>query len=277
MTPPTTTVLRYPGGKRRMLAFLRNHLLHAAQIAGSYVEPFLGGGAVFFSIQPQRAVLSDINSELIDIYRGIRLAPRKVWKLYCEFGNTKEDYFRVRDIVAGTNVIERAARMLYLNRTCFKGMWRHNRKGDFNVGYGGEARRWVFGEAELLAVAKVLRNKVITCSDYQTIIERCSSDDFVFLDPPYRPGAKEYDNAHYCGRKFSLDDHERLAATLHSARNRNVRWALTTSSHSEVVRLFNGCYITYIPRGTGRMPGISTSDSGEVLITSYHSQDSKRI
>ena len=277
MLHKANSVLRYPGGKGRMLVFLRNHLPRAADIAGSYVEPFLGGGAVFFFVQPSRALLSDRNPELIDIYRGLRYAPRRVWKLYCSFGSTKESYFYVRDNVTGTNLAERAARMLYLNRTCFKGMWRHNNKGDFNVGYGGETRRWVISEAELIVVSQVLKQKTIVCADFEKIIDNCQVNDFLFLDPPYRPGEKEHINSHYNWQRFTFEDHQRLANVLSRASHRNIRWALTTSSHCEIIQLFKGNYAIDVPRGTGRMPGISITNSGEVLITSYRTEGYKRL
>ncbi|MFZ4660248.1 MAG: DNA adenine methylase [Caldilineaceae bacterium] len=277
MLSKTSSVLRYPGGKRRMLVFLRDHLPAASTIAGSYVEPFLGGGAIFFFVQPSRAILSDVNSELIDIYKGIRFAPRKVWKLYCDFGNTKEDYFHVRDNATCKNLPERAARMLYLNRTCFKGMWRHNNKGGFNVGYGGEERRWVISEAELLSVSQLLRHKTIVCTDFEKIINNCRINDFLFLDPPYRPGEKEHTNSHYNWQRFTYNDHQRLANALHQAKQSHIRWALTTSSHCEITRLFRGNYAIDVPRGTGRMPGISTANSGEVLITNYQTEGCKKL
>src|SRR5262245_54677447 len=127
MSQTINSFLRYPGGKRKMLVFLKDHLPSHNNIMGSYIEPFVGGGAVFFHIQPRKALLSDVNPDLIDIYRGIRRDHKQVWEIYCEIGCTKHDYQRVRDHVAGETVVQRAARMLYLNRTCFKGMWRHNR------------------------------------------------------------------------------------------------------------------------------------------------------
>jgi len=173
--------LRYPGGKRRLLAFLKDHLPFPEKIKGYYIEPFVGSGAVFFYLEPKKALLSDANPELIDIYRGIRYSPRKVWKTYEKFGSTKEDYKHVRDQIKEENVIGRAARMLFLNRTCFKGMWRQNREGKFNVGYGGQSRRWVISETDLLVVCRRLRKARVTCSDFEQIIDNTNKDDFLFL------------------------------------------------------------------------------------------------
>ncbi len=269
----TARFIRYPGGKRRLLNFLIPFIPTTNQIIGKYVEPFVGGGALFFYLNPSQAFLSDLNSELIDIYRGVRYAPRAVWKVYCSFGDDKNSYHKIRDESVANSLIERAARMLYLNRTCFKGMWRHNMNGDFNVGYGGQERRWVITEETLLLTSKVLKSANLKCTDFETVIDNCEAGDFLFLDPPYRPGDKEQIHAHYAGQQFSFADHQRLASVLAKAKKRKIHWALTTSNHSEITNLFKGNNIVSIPKGTGRKPGILTNNSGEVFITTYKNRE----
>jgi len=269
--------LRYPGGKRRLLVFLKDHLPSPESIKGRYIEPFVGSGAVFFYLGPQKALLSDANPQLIDIYRGIRYSPKRVWKAYKKFGSTKKDYNQVRDHKRENSVIGRAARMLFLNRTCFKGMWRHNREGKFNVGYGGQSRRWVISEEDLLSISKSLRTAKIDCGDFETIIEDAKKDDFLFLDPPYKPNEQEYTNSHYIWQQFRFEDHQRLAKALKRAKRRGVRWAMTTSGHPKILELFSGFYTVKIPKGTGSLPGIMTNNSGEVLISSYKTEGSTKL
>lgn len=264
--------LRYPGSKRRMLAFLGHYLPSADAILGRHVEPFVGGGAVFLYMQPHLALLSDINSELIDVYRGIRHDPNAVWKEYCEFGSTKADYWHVRRMPPPNLMTERAARTLYLNRTCFKGMWRHNREGRFNVGYGGQSRRWVIGCSTLVEISRHLRRAQIRCLDFETVVDESESGDFLFLDPPYRPGERELVNDHYSYRQFKFDDHRRLAAALKRAERRGVSWLMTTSSHPDIVLLFKNKFIVPFPRGTGHLPGKLVKDSGEILVMSFNLQ-----
>jgi DNA adenine methylase len=269
--------LRYPGGKRRLLVFLKDHLPSPETIKGRYIEPFVGSGAVFFFLEPQKALLSDANPELIDIYRGIRYSPKRVWKAYERFGSTKKDYNQVRDDKKDESLIGRAARMLFLNRTCFKGMWRHNREGKFNVGYGGQSRRWVISEEDLVSVSKRLRKARVDCGDFEKIIEDANKDDFLFLDPPYKPSEQEYTNSHYMWQQFRFEDHQRLARVLKRAKRRGVKWAMTTSSHPKVLALFCGSYVVKIPKGTGNLPGIMTKNSGEVLISSYKTEGSTKL
>ncbi len=264
--------LRYPGGKTRILDFLRHHVPDASGIRGRYVEPFVGGGALFFSLCPPQSLLSDINADLIDLYSGIKAAPREVWHRYAEFGSTKTAYDEVRGSLPPPTIIDRAARILFLNRTCFKGMWRQNKQGEFNVGYGGQDRRWVITLDLLRHASRALRTATLRCCDFEIVLDECGADDFIFADPPYRPGARDPANDHYVGRKFSYDDHRRLASALFRAHSRGASWAMTTSAHPEIVALFGDSLVTPIPRGTGRRPGTTVSEPGEVLITSYRVQ-----
>jgi len=261
--------LRYPGGKRRFLAHLSGYIPSRDQILGCYVEPFVGGGAVFFYLKPKRALISDINVELIDLYKAIRSNPQAVWEAYRSLPEGKEAYNWIRKLRhKDLDSVSGGARLLYLNRTCFKGMWRHNGKGQFNIGYGGAARRWVITWQDLNFVAELLQSASIVCIDFETIIDDCKASDFIFVDPPYRPHAKEQSNAHYTGQQFTFADQQRLASTLHHASVRGVPWTMTNSSHPDILDLYHDCDILPMPRGTGRTPGVLSEKSGEAIITS---------
>jgi DNA adenine methylase len=262
--------IRYPGGKQRMVNCIIPYLPRKVSIRGRFVEPFLGGGAVFFLIEPERALLADLNEELIILYRGIKLFPKKVWKIFRSFPPTKEAYYQIRDAESDrTDIAFMAARTLYLNRTCFKGMWRHNSNGQFNVGYGGQARRWVIGEDSLVEVSKRLCTADLIWSDFQAIIDVCETGDFIFADPPYCPGERELIQSHYVYNKFSFVEHRRLADTLLKATRRGVRWALTISSHPDILQLYKGNRVVPFSKGTGKSPGILTKNPGEVIICNY--------
>lgn len=270
MSIEKVSLLRYPGGKQRLLNYLIGYFPSRESIRGRFVEPFVGSGAVFFALNPKWAILSDINSELIDLYRGIRRYPIKIWKIFRNFPSTKRAYYIIRNSpIDRLSLAHRAARTLFINRTCFKGMWRHNPYGQFNVGYGGQDRRWVITKETLILVSKKLWRVFLQCSDFEKIIDACEKDDFIFVDPPYRPGEREMNHDHYRYGKFIFDEHKRLAATLKRASARRVRWAMTTSAHLDIVNLFRGYHITSIPKGTGRKIGELTKDSGEVLIRNY--------
>jgi DNA adenine methylase len=261
--------IRYPGGKQRQLSCLMPYLPNRDSIKGLFVEPFVGGGAVFFAASPQKALLADINPTLIDLYRGIRLHPLEVWKLFKKFPSTKKGYYKIRDFGEESSLAYRAARILFLNRTCFKGMWRENSFGQFNVGYGGQDRRWVVNRRVLLTVSKFLKRAKLRINDFEETINSCREDDFLFLDPPYRPGAKELTHNHYVYSKFTFEDYKRLSKVLKKASKRKVKWAMTTSSHKDIVALFKNERIIPFIKGTGKKPGELTKKSKEVLICNY--------
>lgn len=266
--PGISNFLRYPGSKRRMLQFLLSHLPGPSGIKGNFVEPFVGGGAVYFALSPDRAELGDTNMELIELYHGIALSPDRVWRLYRSYPTTKRGFSAIRRLdPGGLTILQKAARSLFLNRTCFKGMWRHNLKGQFNVGYGGQDRRWSISRTDLVAISELLRQARVECCDFEVMVDRSDRKDFVFLDPPYRPGAKEQIHAHYGSQQFRFADHVRLANTLRRADRRGVPWALTVSDHPDILALYKRYPKQPLPSGTGRSIGVMSRSGGEVLIS----------
>jgi len=211
--------------------------------------------------------LSDKNQELIDLYRGIRDSPNEVWEIYQRLPNTKRDYYDIRAwCPEDLDISTKAARTLYLNRTCFKGMWRHNANGEFNVGYGGQDRRWVISESNLKEVSERLNRADLQCGDFDTVIKKCKKDDLLFLDPPYRPGEREELNAHYGYGQFMFNDQKRLAKSLIAASRRGVKWVMTNSNHPDIVDLYHVFFQYPLEKGTGRSIGEITGNTGEVVI-----------
>ena len=262
--------LRYPGGKQRQLPAFARFLPAASEIEGTYIEPFLGGGAIFFSMSPKEAILSDINLELMDLYRAIRDDPKSVWVVYSDLPVTKEFYYAVRAWkTESLDLLTRAARTLYLNRTCFKGMWRHNANGQFNVGYGGPDRKQVISRSLLENASVRLQNAELLCCDFRQAIELSRAGDFIFLDPPYRPGQRDLGHAHYQSGTFSFADQVDLSAVLNDASIKGVRWVMTNSSHPDVLSLYEKNHTTKMLLGTGRKIGEVTSNSGETLIRNF--------
>jgi DNA adenine methylase len=262
--------LRYPGGKQRILDFLLRYLPNRSAITGRFVEPFVGGGAIFFALNPRTALLADANRELIDLYRGIRLYPTKVWETYRRFPSSKSGYYDVRGLKPEDLSLKRkAARLLYLNRTCFKGMWRHNARGQFNVGYGGQDRRWAVGKNCLNTISRRLKRARLWCCDFEQTINQCKPGDYLFLDPPYRPGEKGMPVHHYELSCFDYADHERLAKALRRITKRGIQWAMTTTSHPEILSFFPKLNVIALPQGTGGKPGLLAKNTGEVLIRNH--------
>jgi DNA adenine methylase len=263
--------LRYPGGKTKLLYFLADFLPKSTEIEGRYLEPFVGGGSIFLYIQPERAVISDLNKELIDLYKGIKYYPHKVWETFKNFAGGKEAYYTIRDGDYLTkHLYYRAARTLYLNRTCFKGMWRHNPKGNFNVGYGGEERRWAITYENILKLSKILKKTSILHSDFEQILDQIKSGDYIFLDPPYKPGEKQMFEAHYVNGRFSFTDQVRLSNKLKEiSQKKNFSWMMTNSSHPDICNLYEHFNIKRMPKGVSGIIGVHTEESHEVVISNY--------
>ncbi len=263
--------LRYPGGKGKQLTFLEDYLPDSKDIKGTYIEPFVGGGSVFLFLKPEKAIISDLNDELITLYKGIKLYPHKVWEVFKSFPIGKNSYYLIRNSeISKRPIYYKAARTLYLNRTCFKGMWRHNPQGNFNVGYGGEERRWVITHQSIIELSNVFQKAQIMQSDFEEVIMNASNDDFLFIDPPYKPGERDLNEKHYSNGKFLFEEQIRLSESLKNLlKSRNIKWAMTNSSHKDILNLYAGFKIKKIPIGTSNMPGIFTKNSNEVLITNY--------
>lgn len=263
-------LLRYPGGKQRKLHWIMEHLPSRQNISGYFIEPFVGSAAVFFRLNPKKAILADINPELVILYRGLRRHPVKVWEIFRSLPSTKSAYYRIRNATSWpSDLASQSARTLYINRTCFKGMWRHNSDGKFNIGYGGQDRRWVISKETVLEVSRRLKRAFLRKSDFDEIIEMSNYDDFIFLDPPYRPGNRELLHDHYVYSRFTYADHERLGRALKKASSRGVQWAMTISSHPEILQQYKHNTVIPLPKRSRKRRGIVNSDSGEVLILNY--------
>ena len=185
-------VLKWAGGKTQLLDEL---LSRAPKTYGKYIESFFGGGALFFALKPQNAVIADSNPELINMYRQIANNVDEVIDRLKKYHNTQEEFYAVRQQNWMTlSPAEAAARMIYLNRTCFNGLYRVNRQGQFNVPYGKYKNPKICDEENLRQVSKALQGVEILCGDYLLVLEHyASAGDFIFLDPPYLPISENAD------------------------------------------------------------------------------------
>lgn len=228
--------LKWAGGKRWLISNF--HSIFPRKYK-RYVEPFLGSGAVFFSLNPAQAILADINSELIDTFQALKTDWEGVYKLLKKHHNnhTKEYYYKIR-ASKPLALCSRAARFIYLNRTCWNGLYRVNLKGQFNVPIGTKTN--VIMETDRFnEVSERLQNSVLHKSDFETIINNTVYGDFLFVDPPYT--VKHSDNGFikYNERLFSWDDQVRLSRCLIEAQKRGVQIVLTNASHDSIYNLYS--------------------------------------
>lgn len=230
-----TPFLKWPGGKRWFVAN-QSHLLPST--FKRYIEPFLGGGSVFFHLKPRRAILSDVNSELIATYEAVRDAwPALNQRLDSHQSNHDEEhYYAVRQSRPRLEVTK-AARLIYLNRTCFNGIYRVNLHGEFNVPKGTKDSV-VLETDDFEGAAKLLKNADLRVSDFETVIDEASADDLVFADPPYTVRHNVNGFVKYNEQLFSWHDQERLADALARARDRGVKIVLTNANHQSIRKLY---------------------------------------
>ncbi len=231
-------VLKWAGGKQQMVDLL---LAHVPPRYNTYIEPFFGGGALFFALRPQRAIIADSNPELINLYRVVATDVEALIVALAAMATDEELFYQVRRLdVAALDPIAQAARTIYLNRTCFNGLYRVNRKGQFNTPYGHYANPTVCDPINLRAASAALRTADIIQGDYTDVLRaQAQPDDLVFLDPPYLPISAYSDFKRYTKEQFYEDDHRELAAEVRRLHEMGCHVLLTNSNHPLVHELYS--------------------------------------
>ena len=182
----------------------------------TYVEPFFGGGAVFFHIEPERAVVSDVHEELVDFYRAMKDGKGEdIHTFLNENPNTDEAYYKVRDQFKVVTPLDNAKRFFYLRKTCFRGMLRYNKSGKFNIPYG-RYKTFNYEELKDEKYMNVFKGTEIHKKGFEEIFDMCNDPkDFIFLDPPYD---SEFTDYGYCS--FGKDEHHKLAECFKKSKAR---------------------------------------------------------
>lgn len=227
---PIKPLLKWAGGKTQLL----NEII--PKIPGQYgrfIEPFLGGGALFFAVRPERGIIADSNPELINFYRSVAVDVNGVIEALLRYKNTEEVFYAVRAMdTAGLSSIEAAARTIFLNRTCFNGLYRVNKAGRFNVPFGRYKKPKILDEGALKSASDLLRRTTILCADYKTVLnEYAQPGDFIFLDPPYLPVSEYSDFKRYTKEQFYEEDHVELAREVMRLHELGCHVILTNSNH----------------------------------------------
>ncbi len=227
--------LRWAGGKRWLVDQI--FPLIAKCSYNNYHEPFLGGGAVYFGINPMNnAFLSDINADLINAYIQVRDNPQQVINTMMQYENTEENYYKIRSQKTDC-LIQKAANFIFLNQTSFNGLYRVNKKGEYNVPYGNR-RKWHFSQETICAASKRLKNSTINCFDFEKSAYYIHENDFVFLDPPYAVPKNEGGFLKYNSILFSIDDQERLRRFVDIIEEKHAFYIMTNAAHPRIAEIF---------------------------------------
>ena len=259
-------ILKWAGGKTQML----NDLLPKVPSSyGRYIEPFFGGGAMFFALQPENAIIADSNPELINMYRQVASNVDEVIQYLKKYENTSEMFYAVRE-QEWTQLpkAEAAARTIFLNRTCFNGLYRVNKQGKFNVPYGKYANPKICDEDGLKAASEALKKAEILCGDYLLVLDHYAQPgDFVFLDPPYLPISEYADFKRYTKEQFYEEDHVELAKIIMRLQERGCHIILTNSNHPLVHELYAPFTIDVIQTKRHISCNGSTRKGEDVIVT----------
>ena len=229
-------VVKWAGGKSRLLSQLAPLL---PTRMGRYHEPFLGGGALFFHLQPLGAVVSDLNEDLVNLYHCIRDDVESLIADLERHPYEKDYYYAMRALdPSSLSSVARASRMLYLNRTCFNGLYRVNRRGGFNVPFGRYSNPRICNEDRLKAVSLVLADADIRHGSYAQAVEEARAGDFVYFDPPYQPLTSTANFTSYTASDFGEQDQAELAETFARLDRRGVRCMLSNSYTPLICELY---------------------------------------
>jgi DNA adenine methylase len=236
--------LRWAGGKRWLLRSIRK--LPVAS-PGKYLEPFVGSGVMYFALDPPRAILSDINQDLITTYETVRDHVEELIDELAAMRNTMRAYLRIRD-TDPSDPVARAARLIYLNKTAWNGLYRVNRRDKFNVPYGHYKNRRIVDADGLRSAAERLSGVRLLCSDFETVLLKASRGDLIYADPPYvTNGSSSGFNLYSVGR-FSWEGQTRLARVLSRVNRSGTRFILSNRDDPAIRELYRDFSIMTLAR-----------------------------
>lgn len=270
--------VKWVGGKRQLLKQFRERKLYPPEkfdpSKNSYFEPFVGGGAVFFDLLPDKAYLSDLNSELIITYNVIKNNVETLIYLLKKHLNNKDYFLKIRaQNSKNLSDLDIASRFIYLNRTCFNGMYRVNKSGGFNVPFGKYTNPLICDEINLKRVSQSLKNVEIVNSDYKEILNNAIGGDFVYFDPPYYPINKTSLFTSYTSQGFLEKEQIELKNTFDELHRRGCYLMLSNSDTKFIKDLYSNIKGVNINEVfAGRAINSDATKRGkikEVLITNY--------
>lgn len=264
--------VKWVGGKTQLLSELVNRI--PGDIS-RYYEPFVGGGALFFNLQPQRACLTDINPDLVNLYVVVR---DKVDELIEDLGRhvyEKEYFYRIRGVdrtleYGAWTAVQRASRFIYLNKTCYNGLYRVNSKGQFNAPFGRYTNPTILDAENLYACHVALQKTVVEVADFYSVRRRIRADDFVYFDPPYAPLSATAKFTSYTKNGFDVDMQYALRDLCRALDKRSIRFMLSNSSAPLILDLYAEFNIefVYATRSINSKAG-KRGKIPEVVVTNY--------
>jgi DNA adenine methylase len=261
-------ILKWAGGKSQLLSEL---IPRIPNYPGKYIEPFFGGGALYLAYQPDKAVIADSNPEIINLYHQVVDNVDAVIDKLSTYENTQEMFYKVRSLEwEKLSCEEAAARTIYLNKTCFNGLYRVNRKGQFNTPFGRYKNPKICDEEALREASRILKKATIVCSDYlMTLKNYAEPGDFIFLDPPYIPVTEWGDFKRYTKEQFYEDDQRALAAEVKRLQRLGCYVILTNSNHPLVHELYKDFKIEVVATKRAISSKSESRKGEDAIVTAF--------
>lgn len=267
-------VLKWVGGKRQLMPSIEKLL---PEIFSTYCEPFVGGGAVLFHLQPKNAVINDSNAELINVYTVIKNNVEELINDLKKHKNEAEYFYEIRSLdrteqIDSLTNIEKASRIIFLNKTCFNGLYRVNSSGEFNSPFGRYINPNIVNEITLKTVSNYLNNNNITIlnGDYEEAVNRLKKNSFIYFDPPYHPVSESSSFTGYTQSGFNSSDQIRLKKVCDKLNSKGIRFLLSNSATKFIEDLYSEYSITYIKANRAiNSNGEKRGEVAEVLIKNY--------
>lgn len=269
-------LLKWVGGKRQLLTEIKQ-FLPSDILSRTYCEPFLGGGAVLFDLKPQKAVVNDFNEELINVYRVVKEHPNELIESLKSHKNTADYFYKIRALDRSPKFsllspIERASRIIFLNKTCYNGLYRVNSAGEFNSPFGNYKNPNIINEHGIHAVSKYLNSADIQLlyGDYEKALETLPQTAFVYLDPPYHPVSESSNFTGYVSGGWEEKDQVRLRDACNVLDNRGIRFLLSNSDTAFIKEIY-GAYRIHTVSATRAVNSVASNRGpvNELLIRNY--------
>ncbi len=267
-------ILKWVGGKRQLMEEIIKYIPNEYN---TYYEPFIGGGAVLFSLQPENAVINDINSELINVYRVIKNNLNELLEDLKKHKNNEQYFYKIRGLDRTEEYnrlsnVEKASRIIFLNKTCYNGLYRVNSSGHFNAPFGKYKNPNIINEKRLLAIHDyfVNNNIKILNTDYYNSLKDISKHDFVYFDPPYHPISDSSNFTNYSKDGFDENDQIKLKEVCDELDSKGIKFLLSNSNSEFIKSLYKEYKIEYV--SAKRNINSKASKRGaikEVLVRNY--------
>lgn len=275
--------LKWAGGKRQLLPTLTHHLPPGFH---TYYEPFVGAGALMLALQPRKAVINDLNQELIACYRVIQKQPEELLIQLRNHHNTPDYFYEIRgldrkpELFSQLDDIQRASRMIFLNKTCYNGLYRVNRKGEFNAPFGRYRNPCIVDEAGIRAVNRFLNRRPVRIlnTDFEMAVAGARAGDFVYFDPPYDPVSSSASFTAYQQSGFGPNEQRRLARVVHDLTRRGCRVMLSNSATDFIRSLYKDLRVMRVA-ATRRINSVASGrgEIDELLVLNYHPETGQML